>query len=70
MTIEGLEGIIDAFHPAIHEARGYVQQTEVAARNNRNITASAKSNVLIGLNVKILLIIKIFLNKKIYLFKN
>ncbi|MGS2779154.1 histidine ammonia-lyase [Robertmurraya sp. GLU-23] len=32
MTIEGLEGIIDAFHPAIHEARGYVQQTEVAAR--------------------------------------
>jgi len=32
MTIEGLEGIIDAFHPVIHEARGYVQQTEVAAR--------------------------------------
>lgn len=32
MTLEGLEGIIDAFHPAIHEARGYAQQTEVAAR--------------------------------------
>jgi histidine ammonia-lyase len=31
-AMEGLEGIIDAFHPSIHEARGYVQQTEVAAR--------------------------------------
>lgn len=32
MTIEGLEGIIDAFHPAIHEARGYPQQIAVAER--------------------------------------
>lgn len=32
MTMEGLEGIIDAFHPAIHEARGYPQQTAVAER--------------------------------------
>jgi len=32
LTIEGLEGIIDAFHPAIHEARGYEQQTAVASR--------------------------------------
>lgn len=32
MTFEGLEGIIDAFHPAIHEARGYSQQVDVAKR--------------------------------------
>lgn len=32
MTMEGLEGIIDAFHPAIHEARGYPQQVDVAER--------------------------------------
>ncbi|WP_342515228.1 histidine ammonia-lyase [Sporosarcina sp. FSL K6-1522] len=32
MTIEGLQGIIDAFHPAIHEARGYPQQMDVAKR--------------------------------------
>lgn len=32
MTMEGLEGIIDAFHPAIHEARGYPQQIAVAER--------------------------------------
>lgn len=32
MTIEGLNGIIDAFHPAIHEARGYPQQMDVAKR--------------------------------------
>lgn len=32
MTMEGLEGIIDAFHPAIHEARGYPQQIAVAKR--------------------------------------
>jgi histidine ammonia-lyase len=32
LTIEGLQGIMDAFHPAIHEARGYTQQTEVAER--------------------------------------
>ncbi|WP_145523771.1 histidine ammonia-lyase [Virgibacillus sp. SK37] len=32
MTMEGLEGIIDAFHPAVHEARGYPQQIEVAKR--------------------------------------
>lgn len=32
MTMEGLEGIIDAFHPSIHEARGYPQQIDVARR--------------------------------------
>ncbi|WP_173917463.1 histidine ammonia-lyase [Halobacillus sp. Marseille-Q1614] len=32
MTLEALEGIIDAFHPAIHEARGYPEQIEVAKR--------------------------------------
>ncbi len=32
MTLESLEGIMDAFHPAIHEARGYPEQMEVAAR--------------------------------------
>ncbi len=32
MTMEGLEGIIDAFHPAVHEVRGYPQQTAVAER--------------------------------------
>ncbi|OIK14950.1 histidine ammonia-lyase [Bacillus sp. MUM 13] len=32
LTIQGLEGIIDSFHPAIHEARGYQQQIDVAKR--------------------------------------
>jgi len=32
MTCEALEGIIDAFHPAIHEVRGYPQQIKVAER--------------------------------------
>lgn len=32
MTMEALYGIIDAFHPAIHEARGYPEQMEVAKR--------------------------------------
>ncbi|MCC3357261.1 histidine ammonia-lyase [Bacillus sp. REN16] len=32
LTLEGLEGIIDAFHPAIHEVRGYQQQIDVAKR--------------------------------------
>lgn len=32
MTIEALHGITDAFHPAIHEARGYPEQVEVAER--------------------------------------
>lgn len=32
LTMEGLEGVIDAFHPAIHEARGYKQQMDVAGR--------------------------------------
>jgi histidine ammonia-lyase len=41
LTMEGLEGIIDAFHPAIHEARGYPQQTAVAKRM-RTILADSK----------------------------
>lgn len=32
MTMEALHGITDAFHPAIHEARGYPEQTAVAKR--------------------------------------
>src|SRR5690625_2006673 len=32
MTLEGLEGIIDAFHKSLHEARGHKEQIEVAER--------------------------------------
>jgi histidine ammonia-lyase len=32
MTMEALHGITDAFHPAIHEARGYPEQVGVAKR--------------------------------------
>ena len=32
MTMEALHGITDAFHPAIHQARGYQEQVDVAAR--------------------------------------
>lgn len=32
MTMESLYGIIDAFHPAVHEARGMQEQIGVAAR--------------------------------------
>ena len=32
MTMESLYGIIDAFHPAVHEARGMQEQIAVAAR--------------------------------------
>ncbi|WP_419960837.1 histidine ammonia-lyase [Psychrobacillus sp. BM2] len=32
MTMEALYGITDAFHPAIHEARGYPEQVGVAKR--------------------------------------
>ncbi|WP_438312388.1 histidine ammonia-lyase [Sporosarcina sp. FA9] len=32
MTVEALYGITDAFHPAIHEARGYPEQIDVATR--------------------------------------
>ncbi|MCA0990666.1 histidine ammonia-lyase [Pseudalkalibacillus hwajinpoensis] len=41
MTFEALEGIIDAFHPAIHEARGYPEQMEVAKRI-RKLTSDSK----------------------------
>ncbi|MBM6616278.1 histidine ammonia-lyase [Bacillus suaedaesalsae] len=41
LTMEGLEGIIDAFHPAIHEARGYPEQMEVAERM-RNLLAGSQ----------------------------
>lgn len=40
LTMEGLEGVIDAFHPAIHEARGYQQQMDVAERM-RNLLAGS-----------------------------
>ena len=32
MTIEGLQGIIDAFDENVHKARGYKEQVEVASR--------------------------------------
>ena len=32
MTMEALHGITDAFHPAVHQARGYMEQVEVAKR--------------------------------------
>ncbi|MFF5995953.1 histidine ammonia-lyase [Lysinibacillus sp. KU-BSD001] len=32
MTLQGLRGIIDAFHPAVHAARGFVEQMDVASR--------------------------------------
>ncbi|WP_163526968.1 histidine ammonia-lyase [Halobacillus ihumii] len=41
MTLESLEGIMDAFHPAIHEARGYPEQMEVAERI-RTITSDSQ----------------------------
>lgn len=40
LTMEGLEGVIDAYHPAIHEARGYQQQMDVAERM-RNLLAGS-----------------------------
>ncbi|RFU70947.1 histidine ammonia-lyase [Peribacillus saganii] len=40
LTMEALEGIIDAFHPAIHEARGYPQQIAVAKRMREILSGS------------------------------
>ncbi|PLT35466.1 histidine ammonia-lyase [Bacillus sp. V5-8f] len=40
LTMEGLEGIIDAFHPAIHEARGFQQQIAVAERIRHILSGS------------------------------
>jgi histidine ammonia-lyase len=40
MTLEGLRGIIDAFDERVHLARGYKQQTEVAARIRDYLTDS------------------------------
>jgi len=40
LTMEALEGIIDAFHPAVHEARGYPQQIAVAQRMREWLEAS------------------------------
>ncbi len=41
MTLEGLEGIIDAFDDDIHQARGYKEQIEVAQRI-RNILVNSQ----------------------------
>ncbi|GGF26609.1 histidine ammonia-lyase [Halobacillus andaensis] len=41
MTLEALEGIIDAFHPEIHKVRGYREQMEVAERI-RILTSDSK----------------------------
>ncbi|MEK4627468.1 MAG: histidine ammonia-lyase [Solibacillus sp.] len=40
MTMEGLYGIIDAFHPAVHEARGMKEQMDVAKRMRDWLTDS------------------------------
>ncbi len=47
MTMEALQGITDAFHPAIHEARGYPEQVEVAERM-RNLLAGSKLTTVQG----------------------
>lgn len=41
MTMEGLEGIIDAFDPNIHEVRGYPEQMDVAKRMRRWLDGSS-----------------------------
>jgi len=41
MTMEALYGIIDAFHPAVHEARGMQEQMDVAARMRHWLEGSA-----------------------------
>src|SRR5690625_6142545 len=40
MTLEGLEGIIDAFHETVHEVRGHKEQIEVARRIRNVLTDS------------------------------
>ena len=44
MTMEALHGIIDAFHPAIHEARGYPEQVGVAQRMLKWLEGSQTSD--------------------------
>lgn len=41
LTMEGLEGIIDAFHPNIHDARGFAEQIDVAERMRAWLEGSA-----------------------------
>lgn len=41
MTMEGLEGVIDAFHPSIHEARGFQEQMDVAMRMRHILEGSS-----------------------------
>ncbi|MCZ2260490.1 histidine ammonia-lyase [Sporosarcina sp. G11-34] len=45
MTMEALHGITDALHPAIHEARGYPEQVEVAQRMRDLLTGSNLTTV-------------------------
>lgn len=40
LTLQALEGIRDAFHPSIHEARGYPEQMTVAERMRHLINGS------------------------------
>jgi histidine ammonia-lyase len=40
MTVESLRGIVDAFSPLIHEARGYVEQIQVAERMRKWLEGS------------------------------
>ncbi|WP_203248005.1 histidine ammonia-lyase [Sporosarcina beigongshangi] len=45
MTMEALHGITDAFHPAIHEARGYSEQVDVATRMLKWLAGSQLTTV-------------------------
>ena len=45
MTMEALQGITDALHPAIHEARGYPEQVQVAERMRDLLTGSGLTTV-------------------------
>jgi len=45
MTMEALHGITDALHPAIHEARGYPEQVQVAKRMRELLTGSNLTTV-------------------------
>ena len=52
MTFESLFGIIDAFHPAIHEARGFKEQIAVAERMRWWLEDSELTSVQGGVRVQ------------------
>lgn len=45
MTFESLFGVVDAYHPAVHEARGYKEQMDVAERMRWWLEGSKLSTV-------------------------